>query len=57
VPVALKDAKSGDQRKQAISDLWLEDCWNNSYKDEKMLSIKYDDLIVESKGSVKNAYI
>jgi hypothetical protein len=57
VPVALKDAKSGDQRKQAISDLWLEDCWNNSYKDEKMLSIKYYDLIVESKGSVKNAYI
>ncbi|UAL54865.1 acyl-CoA dehydrogenase family protein [Metabacillus dongyingensis] len=55
--VALKDAKSGDQRKQAIADIWLEDCWNNSYKDEKMLAIKYYDLIVEYKGSVMNAYI
>jgi acyl-CoA dehydrogenase len=55
--IALKDAKSGDQRKQAIADIWLEDCWNKSYKDEKMLAIKYYDLIVESNGSVKNAFI
>ncbi|MCM3597638.1 acyl-CoA dehydrogenase family protein [Metabacillus idriensis] len=55
--IALKDAHTGDQRKQAIADVWLEDCWNKSYKDEKMLAIKYYDLIVESKGSALNAYI
>ncbi|MGG4488526.1 acyl-CoA dehydrogenase family protein [Metabacillus idriensis] len=55
--IALKDAHTGDRRKKAIADVWLEDCWNNTYKDEKMLAVKYYDLIVESKGSAMNAYI
>lgn len=52
--IAIKDAKSGDERKKAIAEVWLDMCWNKSYKDEKMLSVRYFDLIAESKGTALN---
>lgn len=50
--MAIKDAESGDARKRAVAVIWTDLCWNRSVKDEKMLALKYYELITETRESV-----
>ncbi|WP_051827387.1 acyl-CoA dehydrogenase family protein [Metabacillus indicus] len=50
--IAKKDAESGDARKSAVAEIWNDLCWNRSVKDEKMLALKYYELITETRESV-----
>ncbi|MDX8288658.1 acyl-CoA dehydrogenase family protein [Metabacillus indicus] len=50
--IAKKDAESGDARKSVVAEIWNDLCWNRSVKDEKMLALKYYELITETRESV-----